>query len=115
MKIKKAIGEALGRYQGSDHTNPNISSLVWRVADKVRDVQLDTELPNRQCNGIAKSVPHAKLAGEKKLKSSTLKTFNQNVRKLIKGHVLIDEVEDEMVPMAFAEPREDSRPEDDDE
>lgn len=115
MKIKKAIGEALGRYQGSSHTNPNTSSLVWRVADKVRDVKLDSELPNRKGNEAAKSVTNAMVAGEKKLKSSTLKTFNQNVRKLIEGHTQIDDVEDEMVPLGFAEPGEDSRPEDDDE
>ncbi|KAF7971248.1 hypothetical protein HWV62_21570 [Athelia sp. TMB] len=114
MKIKKSVGEALGRYSGTSHTTPNTSSLVWKVADKIRDEKLDSELRNRKSNGTAKPVKNAMVAGEKKLKSSTLKTFNLNVRKLIEGHTQIDDVEDEMLPLGFAAPEEDERPEDDD-
>lgn len=90
------------------------------MADKVRDVKLDSELSSRTGNKTAKPVKNAMVAGEKKLKASTLKAFNRNVRKLNEGNGDIEEgngdieeVQDKMVPLRFAEPEEESRPEDD--
>lgn len=113
MKIKKALGLALGKYQGSSHTTPDTSSLVWKVANKVREAELDIFKLQREGNELMKPVTNIILEGERKLKSSTLKTFNKNVRKLVAGEAVDDEVDD-MVPVAFGEPSyDDIRPEED--
>lgn len=64
-------------------------------------MKLDSEQRNWKGNEMAKSVMNAKVAGEKELKSSTLKMSNQNVCKLIKEHTQIEDVEDEMVPLGL--------------
>lgn len=70
-------------YRGTTHTNPDTSHLVWRVADKVRDEELQIFKRNRRGNAKAVAVHDILSLGEKKLKSSSLATFNRKVTALV--------------------------------
>ncbi|EDR03149.1 uncharacterized protein LACBIDRAFT_331822 [Laccaria bicolor S238N-H82] len=68
-KIKKQVGLAMSTaYQGTTHTKADTTHLVWCVADK-----------NRKGNGKAVTFCDILALGEKKLKSSSLATFNRKV------------------------------------
>jgi hypothetical protein len=85
-------------YQGSTHTTPDTEPLVLRIADKARENQLQTRIPNRPES--AKAVPDLRSAGRTKFEQSSLGTFNKKIRDCIEGHAIVDE-KDELPPMAF--------------
>ena len=66
-------------YQGTTHTKADTTHLVWRVADKVRDEELQIFKQNRKGNGKAIAFCDILALGEQKLKSSSLATFNRKV------------------------------------
>jgi hypothetical protein len=105
QKIKKQVGISLGRYGGTTHTTPDTSDLVWKVADKVRELELQIFKLQRQNhdNDNVKPVVDLLLAGEQKLKSASLATFNKKVHKLIDGHTVEEEI-DEIVGMDYGDP-----------
>jgi len=100
QKIKKEIGEALGGYKGKTHTTPDISDLVWKVANDVREAELLIFKVHRDRypNDCATPVVNILAKGEQKLKSSSLKTFNSKIRILKSGHFVDEEVDD--IPVA---------------
>ncbi|KAF7966984.1 hypothetical protein HWV62_36286 [Athelia sp. TMB] len=110
MKIKTALGPALGKYQGSTHTTPDTSSLVLRVAEKMSEIELNKAVLSRVGNDVARPVEDILSKGERELKSATLNTFNKNIRKARSG-VIIEEEQDDIAPVAFAEQPEQARPE----
>jgi len=66
-------------YQGTTHTKADTTHLIWRVADKVRDEELQIFKQNRKGNGKAVAFCDILALGEQKLKSSSLATFNRKV------------------------------------
>lgn len=91
-KIKKKVSSALSSsYQRSTHTAPDTSHLVWRVADKIRDEELQEFRENRVGNSKVKAVVDVLGNGEAKLKSSSLASFNKKISAMVKGHVYDDE------------------------
>lgn len=85
-KIKKKVSSTLhSSYQGSTHTPPDTSDLVWRVADKVRDDELQVFKENRHGNEKTKPVMDILTSREAKLKSSSLATFNKKISAMING------------------------------
>ena len=91
-KIKKKMLSALSSsYQRSTHTTPDTSHLVWRVADKIRDEELQSFREKRLGNSKVKSVVDILATGEAKLKSSSLATFNKKISAMVKGHAYEDE------------------------
>ena len=66
-------------YRGTTHTKPDTAHLVWRIADKVRDEELQVFKQNRRGNAKAVAVHDILALGEKKLKSSSLGTFNRKI------------------------------------
>lgn len=105
QKIKKEVGIALGKYSGTTHTIPDTSDLVWKVANKVHELELQIFKLNRQGNdneGI-KPVINILAAGEQKLKSASLATFNKKVHTLINGHSVEEEV-DELPGIDYSDP-----------
>jgi hypothetical protein len=91
-KIKKKISYTLSStYQGSTHSPPDTSHLVWRVADKVRDEEIQVFKENRAGNSKVKSVVDVLATGEAKLKSSSLATFNRKICAMVNGHLYEDD------------------------
>jgi aspartyl/asparaginyl beta-hydroxylase (cupin superfamily) len=91
-KIKKKVSSALSSsYQRSTHTTPDTSHLVWRVADKIRDEELQVFREKRVGNSKVKGVVDVLATGEAKLKSSSLTAFNKKISAMVKGHVYEDE------------------------
>jgi hypothetical protein len=91
-KIKKKVPSALSSsYQRCTHTTPDTSHLVWRVADKLRDEELQVFREKRVGNSKVKAVVDILATGEAKLKSSSLTSFNKKISAMVKGHVYDDE------------------------
>ena len=91
-KIKKKVSSALSSsYQRSTHTTPDTSHLVWRVADKIRDEELQVFRDKRLGNSKVKPVVDILATGEAELKSSSLVTFNKKNSAMVKGHAYEDE------------------------
>ena len=63
-------------YQGSSHSSPDTSHLVWRVADMVKKEEIQVFKENRAGNLKVKAVIDIRATGEAKLQSLSLATFN---------------------------------------
>lgn len=85
-------------YRGTTHTDPDTSDLVWRVANKAKELNLSKFQKGREGNDLMKPTVDILAAGERLLKSSTLATFNKKVRSLVSG-IVIDEEIDDIPPM----------------
>ncbi|KAF8225632.1 hypothetical protein L208DRAFT_1268472, partial [Tricholoma matsutake] len=83
-------------YSGTTHTTPNTSVIVWKVADKARELKINTFISDREGNNSVKSTVDTLATGERLIKSSTLATFNKKWRNLASGIVLedLDDVDD---------------------
>ncbi|KAG2044371.1 hypothetical protein BDR03DRAFT_849365 [Suillus americanus] len=80
QNIKKQVGRALGiTYHGLNHTTPNTSSSVWKVANKLNELELHVFNPDRKENDSIKPIVDVLTEGKWKLKSSTLVSFNKKV------------------------------------
>ena len=66
-------------YSGSSHKTPDTSSLVWKVANKVQDLQLYEPHPDRDGNETLSMVKNLIQSGANRLKGSTLATFNKKL------------------------------------
>ncbi|KAG2110649.1 uncharacterized protein F5147DRAFT_526263, partial [Suillus discolor] len=83
QNVKKQVGKALGiAYHGLNHTTPNTTPSVWRVANKINELGLHTFNQDRKENDSVKPITDVLAEGEQKLKSSTLSTFNRKVREM---------------------------------
>jgi hypothetical protein len=105
QNIKKQVTSELGcPYKGTSHTTPDTSDCVWKVANKVKELGLDKFEAGREGNAMAKKTVDILSLGEKRLKSSTLATFNKKVRRLHDGYLDEDaELDiDEMPPVALS-------------
>jgi hypothetical protein len=110
-KIKKQVGLAMSvAYQGTTHTKADTAHLVWRVADKVRDEELQIFEQNRKGNGKAVAACDILALGEQKLKSSSLATFNQKVIVMVECRLYTPEPSedtDTLPPVAMGHPSDD--------
>jgi hypothetical protein len=105
QNIKKQVTAALGcPYKGTSHTTPDTSDCVWKVANKVNELGLYKFEIGREGNEMAKKTVNIISLSEKRLKSSTLATFNKKVRRLHDGYLDEDtELDvDEMPPAALS-------------
>lgn len=64
-------------YQGSTHTVKNTSVLVYRIADKARELSLQKYVPNRE--GAATLFPDLRAIGRAKFESASLAAFNKKI------------------------------------
>lgn len=87
------------------HTTPDASDLVWKVADKVRELELQILKlePQNHNNDSVESILDLLLVCEQKLKLASLATFNKKAHKLINGHS-VEEETDEIVGMDYGDP-----------
>lgn len=96
--IKKRVTRSLGSgYQGSTHTNVDTSSLVWRVAGKAKEHDLQCATIDREANSDCKPVVDVIAFGHKKFESSSLATFNKKIADLKQG-IPIQMETDEIAP-----------------
>ena len=102
QNIKKQVMVALGcPYKGTNHTTPDTSDCVWKVANKVKELGQHQFEPSREGNKMAKKTVNIISLGEKQLKSSTLATFNKKVQHLHNGYLDEDtELDVEEMPPA---------------
>ncbi|KAG1873853.1 hypothetical protein F4604DRAFT_1582361, partial [Suillus subluteus] len=101
QNIKKQVGHALGiTYHGLNHTTPNTSSSVWKVANKLNELELHVFNPDRKENDSIKPIVDVLTEGKQKLKSSTLVSFNKKVREMLAGNGYEQE-EDELPRASF--------------
>jgi hypothetical protein len=94
-------------YRGTTHTKPDTSHLVWRVADKARDEELQIYRKNRCGNAKAVAVHDILALGEKKLKSSSLGTFNRKIFAMVNCRLYDPEPTedtDTLPPLALGRP-----------
>lgn len=88
QNVKKQVARALGTaYEGSTHTTPDTSPLVWKIANDVRTLGLGKYQPNRNGNLKQKLVLNLIDIGEKKLVSSSLATFNKKLSCMMAGNL----------------------------
>lgn len=98
-KIKKKVSSTLSTsYQGSTHTAPDTSHLVWRVADDARSNEIQVFKKNRTGNSKVKAVVDIIATGEAKLKSSALASFNRKVSAMVTGHIYDGDEDDDTIP-----------------
>lgn len=90
-------------YQGTTHTKADTTHLVWRVFEKAQAEAFEKFIKNRPGNSRMILVLNVLLSGEKKLKSSTLATFNKKIIAMKNGKALPSELDtDTLPPPAFA-------------
>jgi hypothetical protein len=89
------------------HTTLDTSDLVWKVASKARELELQIfKLEHEKHNNDAvKPIVDLLATGKHKLKSASLATFNKKVHTQINGHTVEDEVDDIMA-MDYGDPVE---------
>ena len=99
--VKKQLTKALGAsYDGKTHSTPDTSMLVWKVANKVRELVLSKYQPGRKGNDKQRSVTNLINVGERKLLSSSLETFNKKLACMKAGNVdeIAEMIEEDEIP-----------------
>jgi hypothetical protein len=87
-------------YRSGTHTTPDTSKLVWRVADDVRDTEILYLKHDREVRcGSVPAVADILKMGEKKLRSSSIKTFNMKLdvlrgQNIEHGSTFLDEIDE---------------------
>ncbi|KAJ7838985.1 hypothetical protein B0H13DRAFT_2677309 [Mycena leptocephala] len=93
--VKTSIATSLGAsYSGTGHKDVDTTDLVWRVARKARELNLNLPQLNRE----GKATLDLLVVGEAALKSSTMSTFNKKRRELLKGIILTTEDDTDEIP-----------------
>lgn len=93
--LKTNVPKALNvPYSGKTHTTPDTSHLSWKVAKKVQALGLLTYKSNREGNEFGKLTPDLLLEGEKKLRSSSISTFNKRYRSRQEGKSVAEEIDE---------------------
>ena len=86
-------------YQGSTHKTVDTSALVWRIADKAKELRLQEITTNREGRAAFKPVPDLRTLGREKFATSSLATFNKKVRDMAMGRAGQAEDDDLPVPL----------------
>ena len=80
QNVKKQVTKALGAsYEGKTHTTLDTSTLVWKIANELRELVLSKYQPGRKGNDKQTLVTNLIDVGERKLLSSSLETFNKKL------------------------------------
>ena len=100
--IKKRVSHSVkAGYQQRNHTAADTSVLVWRIANKAQELNLQTTIADRPENKHSKPLIDLVASGYKKFESSSLATFNKKIADSKIGVLTIQEV-DEIAPVAFS-------------
>ncbi|KAF9537103.1 hypothetical protein CPC08DRAFT_552875 [Agrocybe pediades] len=86
QKMKKQVSTSLkAAYQGTRHSDVDVSDLVWRVARNAQDRQLLEQIPVRDGVPRPTTVPDVRLLGRKTFESASLATFNKKLQEFKSG------------------------------
>lgn len=99
-------------YQGSTHKSVDTRALVWKIADKARELNLQQKIDNRTAS---KAVPDLRALGRQKFASASLATFNKKMRDFIAGKAEVITEDDELAPVPAGFGQSGNENEDDDE
>lgn len=72
-------------YQGTTHKDVDTSMLVWRIANKVRELKLQESVVNREGISRLKATPDLRVIGYQKFINSSLATFNKKIENMKQG------------------------------
>lgn len=104
--VKKQVTNSLkSGYRGTTHTDVDTSVLVWRIAKKVKELELQSVVPDRDANSTARPVVDIIKAGYRKFQSSSLATFNKKLADMRQGKSSQPEA-DEITPCQVIEDAE---------
>lgn len=93
--VKKQVTNSLkSGYRGSTHTDVDTSALVWRVANKSAELELQCKVRRREGNSNAQPRIDILTAGYRKFQSSSLATFNKKLADMRQGGISQPEVDD---------------------
>lgn len=80
------------------------SALVWRIANKAEELELQCIVPNRDIESTARLVVDILTAGYKKFQMSSLAKFNKKITDLRQGRARqLDPEIDEITPCQVVE------------
>ncbi|KAF8055297.1 hypothetical protein FPV67DRAFT_1436466 [Lyophyllum atratum] len=106
QEIKTRVTRSMNtNYQSSTHHQRDASGLVWRIANKARDLELQDEITKREDQRCPRTMPDLRALGREKYASSSLATFNKKMDETKKGRITVDE-EDTIPAASFADVRE---------
>lgn len=92
--LKKRVSKSVkASYQGSTHSDVDTTNLVWRIANKARELQLQVKLSNR-LGATVKSVMDLRKTGRQKFESVSLAQFNKKMDEMKSGIPVESEVDD---------------------
>lgn len=74
-------------YQSTTHTKADTSHLVWRVAEKAQAESFERFIKQRPGNSTMVANCDTLALGERKLKSSSVATFNKKITAMKNGHL----------------------------
>ncbi|KAI9449898.1 hypothetical protein BJY52DRAFT_1192215 [Lactarius psammicola] len=84
--VKKQVTNSLkSGYRGSTHTDVDTSALVWRIASKAKELELQSMIANREANLSAHPVVDLLTVGFRKFHTSSLATFNKKLADMRQG------------------------------
>jgi hypothetical protein len=103
--VKKKVTNSLkSGYQGSTHTDVDTSALVWRIANKAKELELQHTVPDCEGNSTARPVVDIFTAGYKKFQTSLLATFNKKIVDMRQGKTKqLEPEDDEIIPCRIVE------------
>jgi hypothetical protein len=87
-------------YQGTTHKDVDTSMLVWRIANKARDLKLQESVANREGITRLKAIPDLRVVGYQKFVNSSLATFNKKLENMKQGKSTPLE-DDDIPPLAL--------------
>ncbi|KAF8264454.1 hypothetical protein EI94DRAFT_1805827 [Lactarius quietus] len=101
--VKKRVTNSLrSGYRGTTHTDVDTSGLIWRIANKARELELHSVIPDRNSKTTAWPVTDIYTAGFRKFHTSSLANFNKKLADTRKGTSTQPEL-DEIAPCQLAE------------
>ena len=99
QNVKKQVSKSVkSGYQGKTHTAVDTSVLVWRIANKARELQLQVKKGGREGNKDAKPVKDLQQTGYEMFARASLATFNKKIAAMKEGLEAPDETDD-IAPM----------------
>jgi hypothetical protein len=99
--IKKQVSKSMrAGYQGTTHKDVDTSMLVWRIANKARELKLQESVANREGLTRLKATPDLRVIGYQKFINSSLATFNKKLENMKQGKTSLIE-DDEIAPLAL--------------
>ncbi|KAH8982768.1 hypothetical protein EDB86DRAFT_2834206 [Lactarius hatsudake] len=85
LLLKHVTKSLKSGYQGSTHTDVNMSALVWCIANKARELELQTTIVNWEDNLTLCPVANIFTTGFKKFQTLSLATFNKKLPNMRQG------------------------------